>query len=114
MNALARRRMVRDDDRRPRMGLGQPAFKPLGVSATQGGGVIGCEQSWHGLVHMDYAEITHETLRFQHCQRTLLAIRPKHEISPQRGPQKTHAFDNDLIIVEYVNIRSGTQSSELM
>src|SRR5512133_542090 len=112
MNTLARWRMVRDDDRRPRMGLGQPAFKPLGVSATQGDGIIGREQSWYGLVHMDYAEITHEPLRFQHCQRTLLAIRPKHEIRPQRGPQKTHAFDDDLIIVEYVNSRSGTQFFE--
>lgn len=81
------------------MGLGQPAFKPLGVSATQGGGVIGREQSLHGLVHMDYAEITHETLCFQHCQRTLLAISPKHEISPQRGPQKTHAFDNPRLFI---------------
>jgi len=72
--------MVRDDDCRPRMGLGQPAFKPPGVSATQGGRVIGREQSWHGLIHVNFAEITHETLRFLHRQRTLLAVSPKHEI----------------------------------
>lgn len=113
MNALARGRVVRNDDGRPRMRLGQPAFKPGGVGLAQRCAILRRKQAARGLVPVDFFEIADQALRLLHGQRARLAFALEQEISPERSAEKTHTLENDFVTVQHLNLGASTQRLEL-
>ena len=108
VDAARRRRVMRDDNRRPCMGHVQRAVEPGGVALKQLCRVVRHEERIRclaqALAQSNAAEVAHQALRLDDCGGAFGAVAEQPEVGPQRAAEKAHAVDDDGVVVQHMDL----------